>query len=125
LRAVEPDERYVELDELLRQAVADSEDADPAEVIAAVALVVASLVADEAAGRRAAERGRLTAASAERLRPLAARALEACVPAWYWDSWVSLEDRAEAREAVERLAASLASTASGAAVPRRLVESGE
>ncbi|MCC2315854.1 hypothetical protein [Cellulomonas xiejunii] len=34
LRAVSPDERHVELDELLRKALADGEDAGPAEVVA-------------------------------------------------------------------------------------------
>lgn len=110
LAATAPDGWAAALGALLTQGVADGEEADPAEVVAAATLVAAHVPGAGLAWPDLAHvQGRLDVATAVDLAPLAAQALRSCVPAdgWYWDSWAGADDRAEARAVVARLLAVL------------------
>jgi hypothetical protein len=107
LEGATPTERSSALTEVLEAGVRDGEDADPSEIVAAAAIVVASLPGRglEGEGHPQVEGWLDARTAADVLRPLAARALEACLPddGWYWESWTDDGDRAQARALVGHL----------------------
>lgn len=110
LRDAEPDARAVAVGALLSGAISEGQDADPAEVVAAGAIVAAGLPGSPPVpGAGGLVDGWLTPDAAVALRAHAVQAIDICLTegAWYWDSWTSERDREQAREGVAALRALL------------------
>src|SRR5690606_28107219 len=98
------------LAQLLDRGIAQGPDADPSQIVAAAAVVAAGLPDGGPAWRRHPQVDTLLEADAAvGLAATAVRALRACLPegGWYWASWLSERDLAEARDVVAGLLTAL------------------